>query len=136
MEYSLDEPPTPRFGYSKDNKTLFKEFPEKKIPKYSKDISQCEKNKEKLKKSQTEKSKSKERSKNKNGENKKRKSKEKSKNKHKSPKSEQKNISSISFKIEKKCKNPFDIFSEKFLLEKELAFQKFLMNEDADYLDN
>ena len=131
MEYSVDEPPTPRFGYCKDNKTLAK-----KIPKYTKDISQCAKNKEKLKKSQTEKSKSKERSKNKSRENKKRKSKEKSENKYKSPKSEQKDIYSISFKIEQKYENSFDIFSEKFLVEKELAFQKFLMIENADYLDN
>ena len=136
MEYSADEPPTPRFGYSKDNNTLFKEFLAKKITIYTKDISQYVKNKEKLKKSKTEESKSKERSKNKSKKNKKRKKKEKSKKKFKSPKSEQKSISSISFKIEQRCENPFDLFSEKFLLEKELAFQKFLMNEDADYLDN
>ena len=40
MEYSIDEPQTPRFGYSKDNKNLFKELIRKKISKNIKDISQ------------------------------------------------------------------------------------------------
>ena len=33
MMYSIDKPPTPRFGYSKDNKTLFKELVGKKLQK-------------------------------------------------------------------------------------------------------
>ena len=136
MEYSENEPPTPHFGCCNDDKTLFKETIEKKIQKNTKDISQCVKSKEKYKNRKTKKSKSKERSENKSKENKNRKGKEKSKIKYKSTKSKHKNISSISLPNDKKYDNPFDIFSEKFLLEKELAFQKFLINEDADYLDN
>ena len=79
------------------------------------------------------------------------KSKEKSKNKHESSASKKKIISSISLPVEQKYDNPFDSFlkkriklrddfdknhSENFLNEKELAFQKFQMDENADYLDN
>ena len=135
MEYSIDEYPTPRFGYDKDKKTLFEDPLEKKIPKYTKDTSQCVKNDEKYKNRKTAKSKSKERNKSKSKNKKKNKGKEKSKNKY-NTKSKQKNNSSIILPIGLKPSNFFDIFTEKFLLEKELAFEKFLISEDANYLDN
>ena len=143
MEFSKDEPPTPHFGNLKGNITLSKELLEKKFPKSSKVFTNYVKNNENYKKKSKGKIKKKEKSKNK--------SKEKSKNKNKSSNSKINVISSASLPIGHKYKNPLDIFlkkrlqlrndfdqrnSEKFLSEKELAFQQFRMNENADYIDN
>ena len=133
MEYSENENPTPRFGCCKDNKTSFEESFIKRIPKYTKDIPQNRKNKERYKNSKIEKRESK----NKERSNQKNKSKEKSKNEQNFSKSKKKIITSLSHSIgQKHEKNTFDIFAEKFLFEKELAFQQFQVNEDADYLAN
>ena len=151
MEYSKDELMTPRFGYSKNNKNPSEGLLGKSISKYTKDVLEYVKNEENHKNTENKKSKSKKKSKNKSKEKNKSKSKEKSKNKHNSSKQKKSTISSISLPVEQKNENPFDIFlkkriklrddfdknhSENFLYEKELAFQKFQMNENADYLDN
>ena len=153
MEYSQDETPTPHFGSGKKEKFASKTLFEKKFPKSTKDVPQCIQCKEKSKnKSKSkEKSKRKEKSISKNKEKSKNKNKEKSKKKHNSSKSKKTTISSVSLPIEQKYENIFDVFlqkklklrgdfdqnnSENFLTEKELAFQQFQMNEDADYLDD
>ena len=140
MEYSENEPPTPYFGNSKDNMTLFEEFLGRRLSKSARDISQYIKNLEKHKSKNHEKSKEKKKNKSKN-----------KKSKHKSSKPKKKKVSGKSLPTEQKYENPFDIFlkkkielrndfdqnnSEKFLSEKESAFEKFQMNENADYLDN
>ena len=153
MEYSKCELETPRFGSNKNNKALSEELLEKRIQKYDKDIHHHVKNKDKYKRSKTkEKSKSKEKGKNKNKNKEKNKSKSKEKVKNQLQPSTQKksSVSSISLPVEQLYKNPLDIFlkkkiklrddfdqnnSEKFLLEKEMAFQQFQMNGDADNLD-
>ena len=38
--------------------------------------------------------------------------------------------------IGQKTENSFDVFTEKFLQVKELAFKEFLMSKDADNIDN
>ena len=149
MENSKDEPQTPRFGYCEDNAILSKEQSVKRVQTSSKAISKYLKNKEKNKSRNKETSKITEKSEEKRKEKNKNKSKEKSKNK--SSKSNKKIISSTSLPTEHKYVNPLDAFlkkklelrndfdqenSEKFLLEKELAFQKFRINEDADFIDN
>ena len=147
MEHSQEENPTPHFAWGLDNKALCEDLLGRRITKSDKNVPQCVKNKEKNKKC-----KNKENSKNKNKEKNKSKSKEKNKNKQESSKPKKKIISSVSLPIGQKYdKNPFDIFlqkkiklrddfdqnhSEIFLSEKELAFQQFQMNEDADNLDN
>ena len=45
-------------------------------------------------------------------------------------------MSYMTVQVRQEIENSFDIFSENFLIEKDLAFQQFLMNEDADYLEN
>ena len=139
MEHSEKMPVTPRFGISKDNNVLFEKGLGKTIPNCSKDIIQCNKNIEKFKNTKNEKSKPKNKEKNENisKEKIKNKSKEKSKAKHKSSKSKKKNNSTIILPFGKKFEQtPFDIFSEKFLHEKEQAFQQFQMNDYADFLGN
>ena len=146
MSHLQEESPTPHFAWGQDNNTLIEESLGKKTPKSDKDVPKFAKNKEKYKKC-----KNKESSKSKNKGKTKKKSKEKSKKQHKSSKSKKKKKSSISLPIDQKCENPFDIFlqkkiklrddfdknhSETFLTEKELAFQQFQMNEDADFIDN
>ena len=141
MEFLKNDTPTPRFGYSKNNKTLADGSLGKRSSKSSKDFSQYAKSFEKNQKKS--KSKSKEKSK--------RKSKEKSKNKDKSSKDKKNKITSLSLPIEQQYENPLYIFlkkkiqlrndfdqshTEKFLSEKELAFQEFEMTEDADHLNN
>ena len=145
MEFSKDEPPTPHFGNCKGNITLSKKLLEKKFPKSSKVFTNYVKDNEDSKKKSKGKIKNKEKSKNKSKE------KSKNKNKNKSSKSKINVISSASLPIGHKYENPLDIFlkkrlqlrndfdqrnSEKFLSEKELAFQQFRMNENADYIDN
>ena len=146
MDHSKNEPSTPRFGCSKDNTISFKVKPEKKSAKSSKDVSKCIKYKEKIKsKSKFIKSKSKSKEKAKS------KSKEKSKNKRKSSNSKKKINYSSSLPVEHKYENPLELFlkkrlklrndfdqknSEKFLSEKELAFEHFKMKHNADELDN
>ena len=147
MEHSESENPTPRFGYNKDHKNLLEELLGKKYRKSTLDSTKKLKNEEKFNIKKNEKSKSKTKSKEKI----KNKSKEKSKSKDKSSKSKKKIPYSFSLPVEQKYENPFDIFlqkkiklrddfnqnnSEKFLSEKESAFQQFRMNEDADNLDN
>ena len=162
MEYSKEEPLTPRFGYSKDSETLFEESLSKRFRKSSLDSPKNEKTEEKytnkknekvkskIKSKEKSKNKSKEKTKSKNKEKTKSKSKEDSKNKYKSSK-QKKSISGTSLPSEKKYQNSFDILlnkklmirndfdqnnSEKFLSEKELAFQQFKMSKDADLLDD
>lgn len=131
MEYSKEEPTTPIFGYAKDNKALLEEKLGKRIPRSTNDVSKYTNygiNEE-----------------NKNETN------EKNTSKENSSKYNKKKVSGISLPIDKKYENPFEIFlkkkltlrndfdqdnAEKFLAEKELAFQQFRMNENADYLDN
>ena len=140
MEYSDNEPQTPSFGHCGDNNTLFDEPLVKRITKSTYDKYQNVNKNEKVKNKKKQKSQSKEKSKNK----------EKSKSRHKSSKSKNKKISGKSTQVEQNYVNPLDIFlkkklklrndfdqnnSEKFLSEKELAFQQFQMNEDDDSLD-
>ena len=137
MEYLKNEPSTPHFGNCKDNNALLKELiSEKKILKYNKDIFQYVKNKEKYKNPKSEKSKNKERSKSKSKKKRKNESKENSKINYESPPPRQRNMSYMTVQVRQEIENSFDIFSENFLIEKDLAFQQFLMNEDADYLEN
>ena len=155
MDYSDDEHSTPRFGNCIDYKTSFEEFLSKKIRKSSSGSTQNLEieNEEKYKKN--ERSKNKKRSRNKSKEKRnssgkyKNESKEENKNKINFL-NKNKNYFSGALPIEEKYKNPFDIFikkriklrndfdqinSEKLLFEKELAFQQFQMDENADYLD-
>ena len=140
MEYPDNDPPTPSFGNYEESKTLFEEVL-KKITKSADDVSQYVKNKEKHKNHKKRKSQSKE----------KKKSKEKSKSRRKSSKPKNKKISGRTAPVNQNYENPFDIFlqkkiklrndfdqnnSEFFLSEKEIAFQKFQLDEDADYLDD
>ena len=130
MEYSNDEPSTPCFGNSED-----------KNKKSSPNISLYIKAKEKYKKKEKRKSKSK----------KNKKISEKSKSKHKSSKSKKKKIPGKSNTVEQRYENPLENFlkkklelrndfdqdnSEKFLAEKELAFQQFQMDANFELLDN
>ena len=146
MEYSENEPSTPRFGYNIDNKTSVEGFLSKRVKKASSSSTKYEVNKD-----NKEKSKSKEGNKKNRKEKSKSKNKEDNKNKHKTSKSKNKNISEEPEPIGQKYENPYDNFlkkriklrndfdqsnSEKFLFEKELAFQQFGINEDADYLEN
>ena len=140
MEYLKDDVPTPHFGISIDNKYSVEGLLEKRISKSSKNFPEYVKSLENSKKKS--KSKSKEKSK--------KKSKERSNKKHKSSKDKKTKITSLSLPIEQKYENTFDIFlkkklqlrndfdqnhSEKFLSEKELAFQEFEMDENADRLN-
>ena len=137
--------PTPYFGPYKKNKILLEELLGKRILNSTSDVFQNLKNNKKSKNTKKEKSKEKRKDKNKS------KKKSKSKNRHKNSKTKTKKVPLISFPIEQNYENPFDIFlkkrislrndfdqnnSEKFLFEKELAFQQFWINEDSDYLDN
>ena len=150
MEYSEDEPFTPRFGLTKDNAISLKNFFSKRTRKSSTLSTTNDENKDKHKKNEKNKIKNEEKSKNKSKEKNKSKSREKGKNKCKSSKSKKKYSSGNDHTDEKNCENPFENFmkkkielrndfdqnnSEKFLTEKELAFQQFEMNENADKLD-
>ena len=147
MEHTEDAQSTPRFGCNADNKTST-EFLSKQIRKTSSDYNKKEENKEKYNNSKNEKDKSKNKEEETNNNKEKNKIKENSKNN--SFKSKNKIISDVPYLIEHKNENPFDNFlkkkiilrndfdqnnSEKFLSEKEFAFQQFLMNENADYLE-
>ena len=139
MEYSEDVSFTPYFGKREYNTTLIEKLLGRKNPKSANDVFKYVKNKKEYN------------SKNKEKSMKKNKSKEKSESKGKSLKSKNEKISGLSLPIEQKYENLFDIFlkkkiqlrndfdqnnSEKFLSEKEFAFQQFQMNENADFLDN
>ena len=143
MEYFAEEPSTPCFGNYVNNSNLFEELLIKRISKSTNDVSQYLKKNEEHKNIKKEKKQNKEKTKHKN--------KEKSKSRHKSSKSKTKKVSGISLSINQKYENPLDNFikkklklrndfdqnhSEKFLSEKELAFQQFQMNEDDVLLEN
>ena len=149
MEDSEVDPQTPCFGPYRKNKNLIEELLGKRIPNSTNDVSKYVKYDEKSKNSKKEKSKSKKKNKDKSKS--KDKSKEKSKSKRKYSKPKNKKVSAMSSPLEQKYENPFDNFlkkridlrndfdqinSDKFLSEKELAFQQFRINEDADYLEN
>ena len=153
MEYLEDDPQTPRFGNYQTSIIEYKELFAKRINNSIKDAIKYIDNKEEYKKKEKSKKKTKstnkERSKYNNKE--KSKSKSKEKNKKKSSKSRKRNTSGLSLPVEQKYENPFDIFlkkrielrndfdqnnSEKFLSDKELAFLKFKIDENADNLDN
>ena len=144
MEYLKGEPSTPRFGNNtrirkaSSGSTKYEEIKEK-----HKSVNEKSRNKSK----EGNKNNSKEKTKNKN----KSKSKEKNKNKLKSLNSKNKHISEAPLPGKQKHENLYDNFlkkriklrndfdqnnSDKFLLEKELAFQQFRINENADFLDN
>ena len=142
MEYSENEPSTPCFGNYDDSRFIYEKLVGKKIPKSDNDVFQYLKKNDKCQHNKKEKkSQKKSKSKKKN----------KEKGKNKSSKSKAKKASLMSLPVEKNYENPFDIFlkkkielrndfdqknSEKFLLEKEFAFQQFRINENADYLDD
>ena len=147
MEYSKDETPTPHFGISIEDNYLVDDLLGKKIAKSSKYFPKFETTIEKHK--SKSKSKSKGKSKSKSKEKIKSKSKERSNKKHKSSKDKKNKITSLSLPIKQQYENPLFILfqkkmqlrndfdhkhSEKFLSEKELAFQEFEMDENADNL--
>ena len=140
MEYSINVASTPYFGECKSNTTLLEESLAKRALKHADELFQYVENKKKYKnKKNNDKKKSK------------KKIKDKSKSRQKSPKSKKSKIFGKTVPIEQKYENPLVFFiqkkiklrndfdqnnSEKFLSEKESAFEKFQMNENADYLDN
>ena len=142
MEYPVNEAPTPYFGKRKFKTDLLEGLLAERMLKSTNELSQYVKNEDKEKNINE---KNNERSKNK------KKSKEKSKSKKKSSKSKKKKNFGKSLPIKQKYENPLIIFlnkklelrndfdqnnTEKFLSEKELAFQQFRMNEDDNCLDN
>ena len=149
-----NEHPTPRFGNNIDDNKIPVKFVSQSIRKVSSGSNKYEEKKEKYK-SVEGKNKSKNKGGHKNNSNEKIKNKIKnkkhSKNKHKSSKSKNKNISEVPPPVMQEYGNLFDNFlkkriklnnyfdqsnTDKFLLEKELAFQQFLIKENADSLDN
>ena len=160
MEYSDYELSTPRFGNYEDSKNLNEELLGKVIRKSSSSSTKnCEneekynnkKDKIKIKAKEKSKNKSKEKRKSKSDRKSKNKSKEKNENKFKVSKEKDKYNSGIYISNNEKTGNPFDDFlkkkiklrndfdqinSEKLILEKELAFQQFEIDENADYLDD
>ena len=140
MEYHVNEVSTPYFGKRKYNTDLLEGSLAEGMLKSTNELSKYVKNKEKYNNEKNN-----ERSKSK------KKSKEKSKSKKKSSKTKKNNNFGKSLPIKQKYENPLFILlkkklelrndfdqnnAEKFLSEKELAFQQFRMNEDDICLDH